>query len=101
MYCIHIIFSENDIELRIVYFYYNVQELHKHQLSQLTVSLDLARQEIETLRYQEQEAALAAAETKQKIHEEMLSQEEEMATLRSEREYSNAKSIYYLLSLFK
>ena len=63
------------------------QELHRDQLSQLTDSLNLARQEIETLSRQEQDAALASAETKQKVHEELLKQEGEMIKLRAEREH--------------
>ena len=47
----------------------------------------MARKEIETLRHQEQEAALAAAETKQKVHAELLKQEEEMIRMRAEREH--------------
>ena len=35
---------------------------HKDQLARLTESLNLARKEIETVRHQEQDAALAAAE---------------------------------------
>lgn len=60
-------------------------------MSSLTESLNLARQEIETLRQQEQEAALASAETKQKVHEELLKQAEEMIRMRAEREQSNNK----------
>ena len=60
-------------------------------MNQLTESLNLARREIETLRRQEQEAALASAETKQKVHAELLKQEEEMARLRSDREHLNSK----------
>lgn len=52
----------------------------------------MARREIETLRHQEQEAALAAAETKQKVHAELLKQEEEMVRMRSEREQLHNKS---------
>lgn len=52
----------------------------------------MARREIETLRHQEQEAALAAAETKQKVHAELLKQEEEMVRMRSEREQLHSKS---------
>jgi len=63
-----------------------LQESHREQLSQLTDSLNSARQEIETLCRQEQDAALASAETKQKVHEELLKQEEEMIKLRAERE---------------
>merc|ERR1740128_862 len=63
-----------------------LKELHRDQLSQLTDSLNLARQEIETLSRQEQDAALASAETKQKVHEELLKQEGEMIKLRAERE---------------
>lgn len=60
--------------------------MHRDQLTQLTESLNMARTEIETLRRQEQEASLASAETKQKVHAELLEQEEEMVRLRSERE---------------
>lgn len=58
----------------------------------MTESLNLARQEIETLRQQEQEAALASAETKQQVHEELLKQAEEMIRMRAEREQLNNKS---------
>jgi len=58
----------------------------------LTDSLNLARQEIETLRRQEQESALTVAEAKQKFHSELLKQEEEINKLRSEREHLNSKS---------
>lgn len=58
----------------------------------MTESLNMARREIETLRSQEQEAALAAAETKQKVHAELLKQEEEMVRMRSEREQLHNKS---------
>ena len=68
------------------YIYRLLKESHREQLSQLTDSLNLARQEIETLCRQEQDAALASAETKQKVHEELLKQEEEMIKLRAERE---------------
>lgn len=60
----------------------------------------MARKEIETLRHQEQEAALAAAETKQKVHAELLKQEEEMVRLRVEREQLINKSNQYLLFHF-
>lgn len=52
----------------------------------------MARKEIETLRQCEQEAALAAAENKQKVHEELLKQGEEMMKLRVEREHLHHKS---------
>lgn len=71
---------------------YILQKVHRDQLAQLTESLNMARTEIETLRRQEQEAALASAETKQKVHAELLKQEEEMVRLRSEREQLNNKS---------
>lgn len=51
----------------------------------------MARREIETLRHQEQEAAIAAAETKQKVHEELLKLEAEMIRLRTERDQLHAK----------
>lgn len=57
----------------------------------------MARREIETLRHQEQEAALASAETKQKVHAELLKQEEEMIRLRSERDQLNSKGSYKLM----
>jgi hypothetical protein len=56
----------------------------------------MARTEIETLRRQEQEAALASAETKQKVHAEFLKQEEEMVRLRNEREQLNNKGCLIL-----
>ena len=77
-----------------------LQESHREQLSQLTDSLNLARQEIETLCRQEQDAALASAETKQKVHEELLKQEEEMIKLRAERE-KLLKEGRTFLSIFK
>ncbi len=70
-----------------------LQRAHRDQLTQLTESLDMARKEIETLRHQEQEAALAAAETKQKVHAELLKQEEEMVRMRAEREQLHNKGI--------
>ena len=66
---------------------------HKDQLARLTESLNLARKEIETVRHQEQDAALAAAETKQKVYEELLNQEAEMFRLRAEREQFHLKGI--------
>ncbi|XP_046463480.1 golgin subfamily A member 4-like isoform X2 [Daphnia pulex] len=69
----------------------SVQKMHRDQLAQLTESLNMARTEIETLRRQEQEAALASAETKQKVHAELVKQEEEMVRLRNEREQLNNK----------
>ena len=66
----------------------------------MTDSLNLARQEIETLRQQEQEAALASAETKQKVHEELLKQAEEMIRMRAERETLNNKGTNKLSSMF-
>ncbi len=70
--------------------------MHRDQLAQLTESLNMARTEIETLRRQEQEAALASAETKQKVHAEFLKQEEEMVRLRNEREQLNNKGCLIL-----
>ena len=61
------------------------------QLEQLAACLEQARQEIETLRHQEQEAALAAAENKQKVHGELLKLEGEMLGMRTEREQLKAK----------
>ncbi|KAI9560211.1 hypothetical protein GHT06_014225 [Daphnia sinensis] len=69
----------------------NIQKMHRDQLAQLTESLNMARTEIETLRRQEQEAALASAETKQKVHAELLEQEEKMVRLRSERDQLHNK----------
>ena len=67
---------------------------HQEQLTQLTDGLERARREIETLRRQEEEAALAAAETKQKVHEELLRQEADVLRLRSEREHLNTKGTW-------
>lgn len=72
-----------------------LQRAHREHLAQLTESLNMARKEIETLRHQEQEAALAAAETKQKVHAELLKQEEEMNRLRTEREQLHIKGLSY------
>ena len=57
----------------------------------------MARKEIETLRHQEQEAALAAAETKQKVHAELLKQEEEMIRMRAEREHLHNRGTLLIL----
>lgn len=73
-----------------------LQKTHRDQLGQLTESLNMARKEIETLRQREQEAALASAENKQKVHEELLKQGEEMVKLRTEREHLHHKGIPYL-----
>ena len=70
---------------------------HQEQLTQLTDGLERARREIETLRRQEEEAALAAAETKQKVHEELLRQEADVLRLRSEREHLNTKGTWMRL----
>ena len=53
----------------------------------------MARKEIETLRQQEQDVALAAAENKQQVYEELLRQEEEVLKLRAEREQLTNKGI--------
>lgn len=62
-------------------------------MTHLTESLNMARKEIETLRQQEQDVALAAAENKQQVYEELLRQEEEVLKLRAEREQLTNKGI--------
>ena len=75
--------------------------MHRDQLNQLTDSLNMARNEIEVLRHQEQEAALAAAETKQKVHAELVAQEEQMIQLRSERDQLHLKgNILFIYSFY-